>query len=728
MAEIGEISDALRRYMLPHLDLQHIVRLASSSRAWHELTGHAIVDQLSNSVRRTLLPSGLTSDLPLQELVEYQTELLARLRCNHGFSPRIQPLSLSNDLSSQQGILACEPPLRFEQLVWSRCTRYKVASHWLLLHARQDDAINSILLNAQTGQQQVHFQQMCLSVKLGGIFKCKMHASWLADQPCLLCHPAFEQVCDPREIRLADASTGHVSAITLPGAQHEGSSQLFEAHDNKGCAKNILAWVAAPAVSKHFEDHIIVYDVSGSWQHLYQLSCPDSVVERFRQLHGKPISPDSNSSQGMQDKDLMITAQKLMLSPDGKLLAIAWLARAHQHLREIVDEVKGLSIHSALKGECKLSLVLMPGHNLPGWDDPPSWLPNSSNLMYANSNGLHVISSTGQLLWSQHTPERTTELAMTLAKYRFTADGECCIYTRTSVSECGRWICVADEHHENVPRADLLDGLQHFGQASIVEAASGLVLHRHKICADPGYGIPWSKFGATCLIPGLGVLPVVLSGYTSRYAASQFFRPNQLLGGNGEPPCLCVFSFAQVSPSLSPCGSIVIGCDKNQDANGSRLGLQQWRLPAGSAFRGSAPLRVKPETIPGPIPPGDQAAWHPLPRACIYATGSTQGGVQLIDARANRCIKSWSETELHGPAAMHCDGSHPYNASANGLHQTESGGAYPTDIQQLMEWSKDGRMLAVASHRSGPIKARCRCAAFLRPVHYIFEANDAARM
>ncbi len=444
MAEIGEINDALCRYTLPHLDLQHIVQLASSCRTWHELISRTSVDHLSDSVRHALSPWGLTSNLPLLEVVEHQADLLARLRCLHGFSPRIQPLNLSNDLQSSghDRRYVREPPMIFEQLAWSLCTRRENASHWLLLHISQHDGYFYILLDAQTGQQ-VQFQETCLSIQPGATFQCKFDARWLADQPCLLLHPACRHAFDPGEMCLANASTNHVSAITLPGAHREGSSRLFAAYDEKGCARDVLAWVASPVACKHFKDHIIVYDASSSGQRLYQLSCPESVVQSFMQLQSQHIGPGPGSSQRMPVKDWLVTPEKLMLSPNGDLLAIAWHVNvsAHQYVLTRTGEVQGLSIHSAIGGECKLSMVLMPGQTLPCWDDPPSWIPNSSNLMYASSNGLHVISSSGELLWSQPTSERTLDLATD----PLLDTDEYHIETRTSASECGRWICVMDE-------------------------------------------------------------------------------------------------------------------------------------------------------------------------------------------------------------------------------------------------------------------------------------------
>ncbi len=711
MADISEISDALRHYVLPCLDLQHTVQLASSCRAWHELISQTTVDQLSSSVRHVLLPSGLTCNLPLVELFKQQAELLARLRCNGGFPPRIQPLSLPSSLrndvqsSSQCDRRTHEPPIYFKQLVWSPCRGPETTSHWLLLYASQNDASDYILLDAQTGQH-VRFPEMCLSEMIDGTVRCKLDACWLADQHCLLLHLACRQVFDPREMCLADASTNHVSAITLPGAHHKGYSQLFAAYDDKGCAQNILAWVATPVVCKHFEDHITVYDVSSKWQPLYQLSCPKSAVQHFISLQSKHIS-------GMHGQDWLVTAPKLMLSPDGKLLATAWHVNAsnQQNLLDKTSEVQGLSIHSALEGECKLSMVLMPGQTPPCWDYPPNWVPNSSNLMYASINGLHVISPTGQLVWSRSTSERIPHLA----RDPWMAADQYYIDTTITASECGRWICVIDELAHPYVLGWEGDDKFPIGQASIVEAASGLVLHRHMLCGLTGSMCDWSKLGAACLLSQICLSPVILAGRTSTSAASQAFCPIELLslvsGPNGRAPQFAESCHGQISPSLSPCGSNVIGWDENKDSDGSCVGLLQWRLPVASACSRSTLLSLEPEKVcglpTGPGPPGKQVAWHPLPCAYIYATDSPEGGVLLIDARANRCIKSWSEAELHGPATLHCHGSHAYSASANGAHQTGPAGAYPTDIEQLLEWSKDGHMLTVASHGSRQCMARC---------------------
>ncbi len=71
-------------------------------------------------------------------------------------------------------------------------------------------------------------------------------------------------------------------------------------------------------------------------------------------------------------------------------------------------------------------------------------------------------------------------------------------------------------------------------------------------------------------------------------------------------------------------------------------------------------------------------AWHPLHSACIYMLVDWDGGLHCIDARASRCVKSWTEAELHD-------------------HQ--GGEAHPgyIGIPHALKWSPDGSKLAVAS-------------------------------
>ena len=89
-SQIVEVNDALRYYMLPCLGLHNVMQLAGICRAWRQLVADTSLQHLSRETRQAVLPSGLTSGLPLLQLVKQQAQLLARLRGKHGFTPGIQ--------------------------------------------------------------------------------------------------------------------------------------------------------------------------------------------------------------------------------------------------------------------------------------------------------------------------------------------------------------------------------------------------------------------------------------------------------------------------------------------------------------------------------------------------------------------------------------------------------------------------------------------------------------
>ncbi len=176
-------------------------------------------------------------------------------------------------------------------------------------------------------------------------------------------------------------------------------------------------------------------------------------------------------------------------------------------------------------------------------------------------------------------------------------------------------------------------------------------------------------------------------------------------------PLAAVPMIQQEVCSLSPCGTIIQGLQLSTDA--SLAAPLHWQLHAASArtMTISGPHRAtmadhSPLVIQECL---EAATWHPVQSACLYAVGSNSGGVFLIDARANRCVMSWTEDELHGhitpfQLAEDCqlDGCTAEDLDAE-LHQ----GLDPEAIDHALEWSKDGRRLAVTSGASLTTRARC---------------------
>ena len=169
--------------------------------------------------------------------------------------------------------------------------------------------------------------------------------------------------------------------------------------------------------SKCREHQISVYNKCGQ-QLLYQLSCPGDTRERFLQRYRQQLSRNQLANQEEDGTSWELAVDTLHLSPDRELLLAVWLLSLHKEVGDpasnhmTCDSTTGLSIHSFASGACQHSQALTARDSWNGpWGCKPSWLPGSSNLMYANSNGLHVITSTGQMLWSLPVSERSPAVA-----------------------------------------------------------------------------------------------------------------------------------------------------------------------------------------------------------------------------------------------------------------------------------------------------------------------------
>ncbi len=517
-----EISDAIWQYVFPRLDLQDIMQLASTCTASHYLIAHTPLDHLSASVSQAVVPPGLTSKRCLLELVSKRGELLTHLRGRGSFSPQIQHLSFSDDVAdgclqgnAQHKPSPSGPLLRIEQVLWSPSMIFEEPSRWLLLNPESGSQRAPIVLDTKTGQQVSFHGRRCSSVldpPLPG-HGTQLHASWLSDGHRLLWHPAQEhwwcrRPCSPKEICLVDACSQKLSPVILPGAQHAGNSHFFTAcsldDQARPLARDIIAWVASPVVNRRLEDHVIVFDVSGR-QTLFQLACPENVFHTFLQRHGLPISPGQQGDPQEAGKDWDIDACDLQLSPNKRLLAITWLCqrRDGQAYSDSNSKVMGLSIHNAISGACQHSMVLTTT-----WQGPirqPEWLPCSSNLMYANSNSLHLITSAGQLLWHSSLADRCPRLASALPAQP-NAD-----WTITpSASPCGHWLLVTDELKHDPQLANFNHGPADFreqeptfdGHISLVEASTGRILYDHRSTRRCHSCIKWMRLETCASIQG----------------------------------------------------------------------------------------------------------------------------------------------------------------------------------------------------------------------------------
>ena len=191
-------------------------------------------------------------------------------------------------------------------------------------------------------------------------------------------------------------------------------------------------------------------------------------------------------------------------------------------------------------------------------------------------------------------------------------------------------------------------------QVNIIAAATGHVVHHHRSTGALGLlRGRWSQFGDICLVVGLHVVLVLCP-------CSNTFNLLELQGdGSGclQDELVCQYEGDQylqaLLMSLSPCGRIVIA-RRNQLVPGGCCSLQHWQLPPASASTTaacSAPAAgvLKPTSVAELVDPALYfwaQAWHPVRSARMYAMPNKKGGVHLISATANRCIKSWTADEF----------------------------------------------------------------------------------
>ena len=715
-SQMFEVNDALRHYMLPCLRLHNIMQLAGTCRAWQLLIADTTLHHLSQEACQAVLPSDLTTSLPLLQLIKQQAQLLARLRGKHGFTPGIQHLSFSDEppdstpKGNVQGSRSVRlPQLYFRAIHWSPCTCLEEPSRWLALDPHRDCKHLPTVIDMSSGQQ-VCFEQGQLSMHLDSHNVPSLHAAWLTGKPDqILIFPSTAQM-SASIAWMADARSQSILPVKLPEAQSQGASHFFTVSGEDDAAINILCWSTRSPIregTRSFTGQISIFDVS-SRQLLYQLSCIKQLHKRL-QMEADDFGTRCRcptSSRELQDGALR--SCRPFLSPDKKLFGIVWRYSLVLGSGKYRVVCLGVSVHSALTGDLKYSKPLMRATR--GYDHPclPSWLPCSSNLIHVSEGGLLQSTTTsGCRLWSNARADRAPEVS----------SSEHSIDTSLSASPCGRWILVVDDEAPQHCRWKR----NRASHITVLEASTGqnlAVVHRHGWYGD--LEGKWSMSGEICM---LAELDCVLVYCPQVHPMFKVFQQCKL----GRPDAHSIPTGHDMS--LSPCGRTVI------DLHGlSTVGLQHWQIPPSSAIVKEAAVissRTMPCFIYGEFnmdqqdkPSGLQAAWHPLRSARIYAIACSTGGVHIIDAKGNRRVQSWSEDEVHGPAVLsdpaeeeepdpaedvvHRHHSDELDDYLNGFADRFSvRHDYDETVRHALSWSKDGCRLAVASGASLTCSARC---------------------
>ncbi len=753
-----EVNNALWQPLSSYVGLRHMFLLGITCRAWHDCLANAPVDQLPEESRRILLPPGLTSRLPLLELVSRQAQLLAWLRCKHGIFPEIQHLSFersrtgsnnadvdeaaeadpkdeiifpetvgsdANDeedaaaesLDTEKRCTRILDPRSFRELNWSPCLCVEDPSRWLALEPDCGYPGDPMLADLDTlDHQQVTYLDSLSEVFPGTteplIFDRppESQAHWLEDGHCLLVHsPQATQAattsCCPNYTYKVNACSKTRCLVRLPGANQNGTPHVFAVSNPKIPVTDIFCWLFEHAGSTGVEEQIIAYDLC-SCQPLYQVSCPESLLDKCDHIHQAEGSAssgqDTRSSSQMRERRVFL--KQLLVAPTKDFLVILWTISClnNDHPSGEQKERRGLSIHSATTGELYHSRLLRladPEACSFALDILLMWLPCSHNLMVLDRphGDLRLITPSGWELWKVSRAERSWDLVTAQASQPV----KCSIWTGLGASPCGRWILVTDEVHHNHRHAFMQHGPDGYtGQVSIVETSTSNICFRYTsrkpfTIMEPA----WSESGEVCLLQELALVLVMCPRVQPTSQAFHCFELLSIwLGPSLEPP----FSRHNNFMGLLPCGSTVIAMRTKDAECSNSTRAQHWQVPSPAALvmddtvasEGLLPSDCVGLTLDDP----DiwRLAWHPLQSACMYVLIDRGRGFHCIDARAGRCVKSWTEAELHDHDLRDQPVDHPNSAADD---QSNAGEAHPgySRLPKALKWSLDGSKLAVAS-------------------------------
>lgn len=716
VSQVHEIGDALRHHLLPHLPLRDLINLGNASRDWRHMlidTTSPSASQLSPEALQALLPSGLTSDLSIQQVLQRQGQLLGRLRAQSltTGSATVGPSQLqlvkatgSATTSSQAATDDCEHPdessdgsstnvVAAEQPItsisWSPQVQLEDTGCQILFWPNGFNMLQMPLLVFSVDTEAVvNFQQALApeqGVLLGGsdtLEVCAEMYHWLdGGSQLLLTADRAKDSAALCSIQLFDTERCTMVSPCLKGPSEHTYGSLKAFAQLKSILFCACSLYDRPHPAAHLDDledldsdvadqQVTAFslDSRGGFTQdpvdpMYAISCPTACLDKSAMVHW---------------------VEELAVAPNEKFLAIRWNSPSMSTV--------SISIHDTTSGAILSALLLNDAGSTWGLQHSPlQWAACSSYLLSTSSDGAVIaISTQGQILWRSCRADRSSDPLLTItsssdpsliSKTHATAT-QLVHETCSDVSPCGRYIFVADHVVKAPPQSSFFVDRPcvvdpNIGLGSILDAASGDIVHQFSASRSIGQ-VSWSASGNVCLLPKHAA---VFLAHPFTRAAPLIFQELRLAGATMPLAAEWSYnylSFAGCELSLSPSGSMVVGLTAAECTGTGEIQLQQWQLPKSTWFdKGSSTLQ--PDRLSGPIlhePSIAHLAWHPHENACIYAVGDRQGGLHVVDGQASRFLHSWTGAEMGSP-------------DARGLTS-------PKKCSCCLAWSHDGHRLAAS--------------------------------
>ena len=375
-------------------------------------------------------------------------------------------------------------------------------------------------------------------------------------------------------------------------------------------------------------------------------------------------------------------------APDSTRFAAHWtLAACRLVTLAMEDEYPrhGFSIHCARTGACQgsrelaVSGYLHPHRSTGRWDSTSSYLINWARLATLEFTGHDGTA------WASSRQQRG-----------FQPDSYGCTTYDWQGAPSGHFLSIMegilDKVHEDVSTGTAVLAVCQLPRVSILETATGRIVQQYFPGGLVGRAI-WSEQTDVCLLQDHGVVlaaaamttslhtPVGVppSGQKPAWQHHQLPFAHQPLSEPG--PCARSNWSVTSQHVLSPCGKIVVGVQQMEA--GASLQLTHWhraghlmsKQPVRSASTSVGILLNSPEL--------GSLAWYPCKNTCVYAIFDLEGGLHIIDAKADCQVRRWSHAELSAGPSL-------------GSFQDEL--RQPARSWPILAWSHDGQRLAACGY------------------------------
>lgn len=708
-----QIREALYNHLIQHLPLPALVTLGSTNTEWHQLLSAVPVSELAPSAQHSLLPQGMTSELPWMRILQQQAELMALLRGHlpggihehkihdqmpEGHEPgdTIYSISWSHTIYLEQDAvwlqilqrplhgmgISSGPPYHQGYPAYGPCTvtvcKQQPSSAMRHAHTRPP--------NQPQPTEQGDFEFMVQHRHAAHFSQVISTSTHLVMYPNP--HGRFQALAveDKATIMLVDKRTGDKSSFPL------GASNSIE---------RLPKWLACGPVSP--TGHAIAWPridlVAGSFaqpaakQEVVIVSLPELLVQA--RLQGPDSLVTTQRAQGTRT----FAIKQIEWSPDASKVFVVWGQDVELHARRLLvflgfaQAPVGTLPDAYSRALCLKVYAADTGISL----CEPSQLCNECLAQWSTSDSILLLSynTTYILKVAQSGPD--TSYRRTI----FTQDLEHPMRILRQTAKA--FVAPSKTMVLIVNVTEPYDaGMPHHCAFTLMHLDSGTKIHRHSSQRQkhrPASVFPavatWSSNSRSCLLREERQVLVIQQGNGASHPLTcclqtlqnQRCRPDMHQLENG-------------ALSLSPCGTVVAGCESSHGCESPIRPALHWHLASDSkmklegeiwsADQSGQVIDVFPEHchgLQGRLNHG-QLAWHPLTAAAVYAIADENDRVFLVNSKAN-CVVLSSSLRTAEPFSLP---QLPWGDSsfkkANGMR---------THAPVAFSWSPNGHQLAVVS-------------------------------